>query len=137
MTSKFLSIVLQRICALFKTKMSSLHAPAQDSCCNVYCTLFMQSLIFMPATFHAWNLNENVNKVSATCQPYFSLLFSNLDILPMFHMDNSTTYPFSSPPEHLLHTVCSGCRQHKVLFLFFHLFLIHSRLPLYLHLYPC
>ena len=55
------------------SKPKCLHYMLQDSCHNVYCVLYMQSLIFMPTTCRAWNLNEKVNKVSAARRPYFSL----------------------------------------------------------------
>ena len=69
-TKNFLSIVLQRICALFKTEMSSLHVPRLMPQCIL--RIIHATLIFMPTTFRAWNLNENVNKVSAARRPYFS-----------------------------------------------------------------
>ena len=70
MIKKFLSIILQRICALFKTEMSSLHLRLMPQC--ILCIIHAIP-IFMPTTFRAWNLNENVNKVSAARRPYFSL----------------------------------------------------------------
>ena len=44
MTKKFLSIILQRICALFKTEMSSLHLRLSISKFQILCTLMYNAV---------------------------------------------------------------------------------------------
>ena len=50
----------------------------------------MQSLIFMSTTFRAWNLNGNVNKVSAARRPYFSFLIKHFDQAALITADKGT-----------------------------------------------